>query len=70
MHLLHSLCRLPAPAGNEAALTQSVLDYVRQQQGTWRHQPQIIADERFRTVFYWYLGSRARPFLPISTASA
>ncbi|MGY3089645.1 putative aminopeptidase FrvX [Hymenobacter sp. UYAg731] len=48
MHLLHSLCRLPAPAGNEAALTQFVLGYVRQQQGTWLHQPQIIADERFQ----------------------
>ncbi|GAB3856414.1 hypothetical protein GCM10028822_28780 [Hymenobacter terrigena] len=48
MHLLHSLCRLPAPAGNEAALTQFVLDYVRQQQYAWLHQPQIIADERFQ----------------------
>ena len=48
MQLLHSLCRLPAPAGNEAALARFVLDYVRQQQATWQHQPQIIADDRFQ----------------------
>ena len=56
MHLLHSLCRLPAPAGNEAALTQFVLDYVRQQQSTWRHQPQIIADERFQDCILLVFG--------------
>ena len=56
MHLLHSLCRLPAPAGNEAALTQFVLDYVRQQQGTWRHQPRIIADERFQDCILLVFG--------------
>jgi putative aminopeptidase FrvX len=48
MQLLHSLCRIPAPAGNEVALTQFVLDYVRQMQHTWLHQPTIIADERFQ----------------------
>ena len=56
MHLLHSLCRLPAPAGNEAALTQFVLDYVRQQQGAWLHQPQIIADERFQDCILLVFG--------------
>ena len=48
MHLLHTLCRVPAPAGNEAPLTRFVLDYVRRQQAGWRHQPHIIADERFQ----------------------
>lgn len=56
MHLLHSLCRLPAPAGNEAALTQFVLDYVRQQQDTWWHQPQVIADERFQDCILLVFG--------------
>jgi putative aminopeptidase FrvX len=48
MQLLHALCRIPAPSGNEAALSRFVLDYVHRQQGTWHHQPQIIADERFQ----------------------
>ena len=48
MQLLHSLCRVPAPAGNEAALTQFVLNYVRQHQASWEHRPEIIADDRFQ----------------------
>lgn len=48
MQLLHSLCRLPAPAGNEAALARFVLEYVRQHQATWQHQPLLLADERFQ----------------------
>ena len=56
MQLLHSLCRLPAPAGNEAALTQFVLHYVRQRQATWRHQPQIIADDRFQDCILLVFG--------------
>ena len=56
MHLLHSLCRQPAPSGNEAALTKFILEYVRQQQGTWQHQPQIIADERFQDCILLVFG--------------
>ena len=56
MQLLHSLCRLPAPAGNEAALTRFVLDYVRQQQASWLHQPQIIADDRFQDCILLVFG--------------
>jgi putative aminopeptidase FrvX len=56
MQLLQSLCRLPAPAGNEAALTQFVLEYVRTQQTAWRHQPQIIFDERFQDCILLVFG--------------
>ena len=48
MHLLHALCRLPAPSGNEAALSAFVLDYIRQRQAAWRTIPIIIADKRFQ----------------------
>ena len=30
MHLLHTLCALPAPSGQEANLTRFLLDYVRE----------------------------------------
>jgi len=56
MQLLHALCRLPAPAGNEAALSQFVLDYIRQNQSQWRHQPQILADERFQDCIVLVFG--------------
>ena len=48
MHLLHTLCRFPAPSGNEAALANFVRDYVRKHQSTWQHQPQMLADDRFQ----------------------
>ena len=56
MHLLHSLCRVPAPAGNEVALTRFVLDYVRQQRPSWRHQPHMLADERFQDCLVLVFG--------------
>ena len=48
MQLLHSLCRIPAPAGNEVALTRFILDHVKRTQHTWLHQPSVIADDRFQ----------------------
>ena len=45
MQLLQTLCRIPAPAGEEAALTRFILDYVRQHSPGWRHPPQVIHDE-------------------------
>lgn len=56
MQLLSSLCHLPAPAGNEAALSQFVLHYVQEQQAAWRYQPQIIADERFQDCILLVFG--------------
>ncbi|MBD2766406.1 M20/M25/M40 family metallo-hydrolase [Hymenobacter sp. BT664] len=48
MQLLNSLCHIPAPAGNEVALTRFILNYVRQMSPGWQHQPTVIADERFQ----------------------
>ena len=56
MQLLHSLCRVPAPAGNEAALTQFVLNYVHEHQASWEHRPEIIADDRFQDCILLVFG--------------
>ena len=56
MQLLHSLCRVPAPAGNEAALTQFVLNYVHEHQAIWEHRPEIIADDRFQDCILLVFG--------------
>jgi putative aminopeptidase FrvX len=45
MQLLQTLCRIPAPSGEEAALTRFILDYVQQHSPAWRQPPQIIYDE-------------------------
>ena len=56
MQLLHSLCQVPAPAGNEAALTQFVLNYVHEHQARWEHRPEIIADDRFQDCILLVFG--------------
>jgi putative aminopeptidase FrvX len=56
MQLLHDLCQVPAPAGNEAALTRFVLEYVRQHHSTWAHPPQIIAHERLQDCIVLVFG--------------
>ncbi|GAA3964318.1 M20/M25/M40 family metallo-hydrolase [Hymenobacter antarcticus] len=56
MQLLHSLCRVPAPAGNEAALTRFVLNYIHQHQANWAHRPEIIADDRFQDCILLVFG--------------
>jgi putative aminopeptidase FrvX len=45
MQLLQTLCRIPAPSGEEAALTRFILDYVRQHGPVWRQPPLVIYDE-------------------------
>ncbi|NML68076.1 M20/M25/M40 family metallo-hydrolase [Hymenobacter sp. RP-2-7] len=45
MHLLKTLCAFPAPSGEEAGLTQFVLDYVREHGPGWRQPPLVVHDE-------------------------
>lgn len=40
--LLHQLCALHGPSGNEGAVRDFILDYVAQQQAGWVVQPEII----------------------------
>lgn len=42
MQLLKQLCTLHAPSGEEAAMKEFLLQYVRQQSKNWKSQPQII----------------------------
>ena len=57
MQLLQTLCQLPAPAGHEAPLTRFVLDYVREHQASWAHQPHVIHDEaRFQDCLLLVFG--------------
>ena len=56
MQLLHTLCRIAAPSGNEAPLTKFVLDYVRQHQSSWRHQPRVVAHENLQDCLVLVFG--------------
>jgi putative aminopeptidase FrvX len=56
MQLLHTLCRIAAPSGNEAPLTHFVLDYVRQHQASWQHQPRVVAHENMQDCLLLVFG--------------
>jgi putative aminopeptidase FrvX len=56
MNLLHTLCQLAAPAGNEAPLTEFLLKYIRENQGNWRVQPQVIAGGEFQDCIILVFG--------------
>ena len=57
MQLLQSLCKIPAPSGDEAGLTRFVLDYVRRHAPTWAHPPQVLHDEaRFQDCLLLVFG--------------
>ena len=56
MKLLHTLCRLAAPAGNEAPLTEFLLNYIRENQAGWRTQPRILSGEEFQDCIILVFG--------------
>jgi putative aminopeptidase FrvX len=57
MHLLQTLCQIPAPSGEEAPLTRFLLDYVRQHSPGWRHPPLVVHDEtRFQDCLLLVFG--------------
>jgi putative aminopeptidase FrvX len=56
VQLLHSLCQIPAPSGNETALSRFVLAYIERHRGEWRHQPQVLAGERFQDCLVLVFG--------------
>ncbi len=48
MELLKQLCEVPAPAGNEVALKDFIVAYVREHRAQWRSTPTLIDNEDLR----------------------
>lgn len=56
MQLLHALCQVAAPSGNEAPLTEFLLDYVKRNQSVWRSSPAILTGEQFQDCIILIFG--------------
>ncbi|TGE23220.1 M20/M25/M40 family metallo-hydrolase [Hymenobacter metallicola] len=56
MDLLRTLCQLAAPAGNEAPMTEFLLNYIAQSQSSWRVQPQVLSGEEFQDCIILIFG--------------
>lgn len=48
MKLLKQLCEIHAPSGEEAAMKDFLLKYIRQESKHWKVQPEIITGEEFQ----------------------
>jgi putative aminopeptidase FrvX len=56
MELLHTLCQIPAPAGNEAALTQFLLRHIRTASANWKVPPTVLAGEEWQDCIILVFG--------------
>ncbi|ALD22733.1 M20/M25/M40 family metallo-hydrolase [Hymenobacter sp. DG25A] len=56
MRLLHTLCRIPAPSGNEAALSLFLQNYINQHKVTWKVQPEMVVGEEFQDCIILIFG--------------
>jgi len=46
--LLKELCAIPAPSGNELAMKEFILNYIKINSKNWKHQPKIICGNGFQ----------------------
>lgn len=56
MELLRTLCQIPAPAGNEAALTEFLLEHIRTAKDTWQVQPTVLAGPKWQDCIILIFG--------------
>ncbi|MGI4873447.1 MAG: M20/M25/M40 family metallo-hydrolase [Janthinobacterium lividum] len=57
MELLHTLCQIAAPSGEESGIKQFVLDYVHTHSSGWRCPPLVLHDEvRFQDCLLLVFG--------------
>ncbi len=48
LQLIQDMCEVFSPSGNEVAMKEFVLDYVKKHQGSWKTQPEIIQGPEFQ----------------------
>lgn len=46
--LLKELCAIPSPSGNELAMKEFILNYIKINSKNWKHQPKIICGNGFQ----------------------
>ncbi|MFA0961347.1 M20/M25/M40 family metallo-hydrolase [Roseivirga sp. BDSF3-8] len=56
MELLKTLCEIHAPSGNESAMTDFVLDYVKSNKSKWTVQPKVISGDSFQDCIILVFG--------------
>lgn len=55
--LLKQMCRIHAPAGNEVAMTEFLLNYININKNNWQVQPQILSGNGFQDCIVLVFGT-------------
>lgn len=56
MRLLQTLCQIAAPSGNEAPLSEFLLNYIQQEQAGWSNLPTVLSGEEFQDCIILVFG--------------
>jgi putative aminopeptidase FrvX len=56
MELLKQMCAIHAPSGNELAMTEFLLSYIKQNQKKWKHKPTLYAGKGFQDCIVLIFG--------------
>lgn len=48
LSLLKSMCTIHSPSGNEVAMKEFLLDYIKAEQKNWKHKPKVIHGKGFQ----------------------
>jgi len=54
--LLKTMCAIHAPSGNEQAMKEFILDYIKQEQKNWKHKPKIYHGKGFQDCIILVFG--------------
>ena len=55
--LLKEMCAIHAPAGNEGAMTDFILNYIEQNKSSWKTQPEVIYGDHFQEAIILKFGT-------------
>src|SRR5207247_1969682 len=56
MQLLQQLCSIHSPSGNEGAMTEFLLDYIRSNKASWKNQPRVFSGDGFQNCIVLVFG--------------
>lgn len=48
LSLLKTMCAIHSPSGNEVAMKEFLLDYIKKEQKNWKHKPKVIHGKGFQ----------------------
>ena len=48
LSILKTLCSIHSPSGNEVAMKEFLLDYIKKEQKSWKHKPKVIHGKGFQ----------------------